>query len=97
MSALLFVGLCLGSYRLWRLIGKDDITEPGRQFLFGDASGFVRRYARDLVCCPWCAGTWVSLLVTYLVHRYVTMFDPWPLWAGAVACVVGLIGNKVDV
>lgn len=96
VTALLFVALVLGSYRAWRLIGKDDITEPARAFVFGDATGWVRRYARDLVCCPWCAGTWVSIAVTYAVHRYATPLDPWLLWAAAVACLVGLLGDKVD-
>lgn len=87
-DALLFVLLVLGAFRLWRLVGKDDITEP------------LRRPLPNLLLkgltCAWCAGTWTAVGVTYAVHRYVVDLDPWLLWAGAVAALVGLIGDKVD-
>jgi hypothetical protein len=93
-DALLFVLLAFATFRVWRFIGRDDVTEPLRAFAFGDATGFVRRYARDLVCCPWCAGTWVSVASVYAAHRWLTVLSPhWLLWAVGVAAVVGFLGE----
>jgi hypothetical protein len=91
---LLFVLLSFAAFRVWRLIGHDDITEPLRAFAFGDATGTVRRYARDLICCSWCAGTWVSLAAVYATHRWLLPLKPhWLLWAVGVAAVVGFLGE----
>jgi hypothetical protein len=96
-ESLLFVALCFAAYRVFRLIGKDDITEPVRAAAFGDATGAVRRYARDLVCCSWCAGTWLSLAAVYSTHRWLVELEPhWLLWAVGVACVVGFLGMVDD-
>jgi hypothetical protein len=95
-GALLFVALCLGSYRLWRLIGKDDITQPARDVLAKETAGTVRRYLLLLVSCSFCAGTWISLAVVYAVHRWWSHLDLWLLWAVAVAGVVGLLGMIDD-
>lgn len=89
MTALLFVGLVLGSYRLWRLIGKDDITAPLRRPL----PSFVLQGVE----CPWCSGTLITVAATFLLHHFVVALDPhWLLWAAAAATLVGLLGDKVD-
>lgn len=91
-DVLLFAALALSSYRVWRLIGKDDITEPIRARIFSETHGAVRRYLHDLITCAWCAGTWVSLAAVYATHRWLVRLSPhWLLWAVAVAAVVGLI------
>lgn len=68
------------------MIGRDDIT-----------AGFVRArlplFVLKGVVCPFCLGSWIALLATYLTHRYVEALSPhWLLWAVAVAGVVGLLG-----
>lgn len=86
-SWLLFVALSLSVYRVWRLVGKDDITAPIRDKL---GTGWVRQGAE----CPWCLGTWLSIASVYATHRWLVVLRPhWLLWAVGVACVVGLIGN----
>ena len=93
-SALLFFALTLATYRVWRFVGLDSITEFARDRLLGDAESVLRRYLHDLVICPWCAGTWIAVGGTYATHRYVTSLEPhWLLWAVAVAGVVGFLGD----
>ncbi len=83
-SWLLFVLLVLACYRTWRLIGKDDITQPLRRPL----PDFVRKGVE----CPWCAGTWLALVGVFLTHHFVVELAPhWLLWAAGVACGVGLL------
>lgn len=88
-----FVLLCLAVYRVFRLIARDDITSPLRKPLhLGD--GRVRAWLRSGAECPWCLGSWLSVGATYVTHRYVYAMHPhWLLWAVAVACVVGFLGE----
>jgi len=78
--------VALFGYRLWRLVGKDDITAGPRSHL----PGVVLKG----LTCPWCFGSWIAIgLVTYdHFHPIAT----WVLLLGAVACVVGLIGENLD-
>lgn len=78
--------LALCAYRLWRLVGKDDITASVRSRM----PGVVLRG----VTCPWCLGTWTALALVVFDH-YRPVSD-WVLLLGAVACVVGLIGERLD-
>lgn len=96
-SALLFVALCLASYRVFRLIAADDITQPARDLVFVTRDGKDRfSWWHDLVTCEFCGGTWVSLAAVYATHRWLVPLEPhWLLWAVAVSCVVGFIG-KMD-
>lgn len=88
-APLLFVALSLASYRVWRLAGRDDITEPIRSHL----PGFLQK----LVRCEWCLGSYVSVASVYATHRWLVVLRPhWLLWAVAVSCVVGLIGTRLD-
>lgn len=83
-----YVLLVAACYRTWRLIGHDDITEPLRRPL----PDFIRKGVE----CPFCMGTWVSLIGVFLADRYVlALSGHWLLWAAAVACGVGLL-NRVD-
>lgn len=84
--ALLFIALALASYRVWRLLGRDDITEPLRAPL----PTFVLKG----LTCPWCFGTWVAIASVYATHRWLVPLEPhWLLWAVAVASVVGFLGE----
>lgn len=88
-DAFLFVLLSLSVYRVWRLIGKDDITAPLRAPL----PAFLVKGIE----CPWCLGTWMSVAAVYGVDRNLVTLEPnWPIWAAAVACAVGLIGRLDD-
>ena len=88
-NALLFVALSFASYRLWRLIGKDEITAPLRAPMHGKLL--------ELVTCEWCLGTWLSFAAVYSTHRWLVVLKPhWLLWAVAVSCAVGLLGTAVD-
>lgn len=51
--------LTLASYRAWRLIALDTITEPIRsRVIFRD--GRVWEWLATLITCVWCSGAWVS-------------------------------------
>lgn len=89
--ALLFVALSLAAFRVWRLIGRDSITEPVRDWI-GDRFKPTSKLL-ELLTCSWCLGTWIALLATFAVHHWLVTLEPhWLLWAVAVAGVVGLLG-----
>lgn len=83
-------GLVVGavSYRLWRLLAVDKVTEPARDtVLYGhrlwNSKAFT--WLANMVECPWCLGFWINLGVTAgLVGQLVE-------WPAAVA--VALIGS----
>jgi hypothetical protein len=83
----LFLLLVGASYRIYRFIGRDDITE-GMRLRLPDR-------VRMPLSCSWCLGSWISFLV---VGIYWLIYGlPLPiLWGLAVACVVGLIGANLD-
>ena len=92
-AALLFVALSLASYRVWRLVGKDDITVFMRAPLMR-ANTRLSNWVLKGLTCPWCFGTWVSVAAVYATHRWLVPLHPhWLLWAVAVSCAVGLIGE----
>lgn len=97
-GSLLFVALCLASYRTWRFVAKDDITQPVRALVFINKTKQARFGSLDsLVDCEWCLGTWLSLAAVYATHRWLVPLDPhWLLWAVAVSCVVGFFGKLDD-
>jgi hypothetical protein len=89
--------LALAAFRVTRLIGWDDITEPWRHRLAGydDAPGAPRGLAARLVECPWCLGWWVSLGWWAAWARFedetLLVATPW-----AVAALVGLAARWLD-
>lgn len=100
----LFIGIALCSYRLWRLLGKDVILERPRKWLyrkFPPDAGTAKlvnaprtRYLGVLIHCPWCSGFWISGFVVAAVTCFVSM--PLPvLWWFATSTAVGLIA-KLD-
>jgi hypothetical protein len=84
--------LTLASYRVWRLIALDSITEPIRaRFIFREGRGW--EWLSTLVTCPWCSGFWISgaaslgwLLAFGLPLGWLALL--WP----AVSALVGMIG-----
>ena len=80
----LLVGLA--SYRLWRLIGEDSITEPLRDRL--------PEWAFEMTTCPWCLGSWIAFGVTWLTDATIGLQAP-VLVALAAAVVVGWLGEHL--
>jgi hypothetical protein len=99
--ALLFLLLSFGCYRAQRIVTtdawppsqwlRDKLTEVGK----GKSSkSRVADYFAEMVECPWCFGTILTVVAVFLVHVHVvTLPWHWGLWAGAVAAAVGLIGE----
>lgn len=94
MTLLVLVVVALASFRLWRLIGRDDITARLRSPL--------PPYALRGITCPWCLGTWVAVGIAVLTHVFVYDFVSGAilnragfvaLVAAAVACVIGFLGE----
>ena len=83
----LFLLLVGASYRIYRFIGRDDITE-GLRLRLPDR-------VRTPLSCPWCLGSHVSFVVV-AVYWYLYGLPLPILWGVAVACVVGLIGANLD-
>lgn len=91
------VPLTLATWRLWRIIAVDSITEPLRaRFLFRDGRGW--EWFADLVTCPWCLGWWLS---GGAVFGWLLVSDGWS-WSGfvvawcAVSAGVGITETIVD-
>lgn len=89
------VALLVGAtYRIWRLLAYDTITDRLRGWAFPKGS---KREEHGLVFvqCPWCAGFWMSVVAWGL-------WQAWP-HATIVVCVpltistlVGLIPRNLD-
>lgn len=56
----------LATWRLVRLLYRDDITEPPRQALIEWTLEHDRRKLRTLIQCPHCLGIWCAGLVLAL-------------------------------
>lgn len=104
MTGVLFVGLCLCSYRLTRLITKDSLFDRQRRWWFrkfppnGDYSRLYDKPVSkwgQLIQCPWCCGFWVSGFVVFLVLQFEAMTLPL-LWWFAVSAAVGLTAKNLD-
>lgn len=95
-------GLVVGvvSYRLWRLLAVDQVTEPARaKVLYGHQlwSSKAFTWLATMVECPWCLGFWINLGVT----AGLVVWGPLE-WSAAVAiaCIgsttTGLLGKLDD-
>lgn len=85
MIEILVVGLV--AYRIWRIIGADTLTQPIRDRLDG--------WVKELVECPWCLGTWVTLAVTFIAAALGLLTLPVVVVWLAASVVVGMIGSVV--
>lgn len=92
----LFVLLTLASYRLSRIINMD--SWPPAAWLRGrlEERGTHAGSWFDFVSCHWCVGSWFSILVVAGYDHMYGLTAP-ALWAFAVACAVGLVGERLDV
>lgn len=94
--------LSLGVYRVWRIIGLDDM--PGlvamRNWLAGASElagvwSFRRRWVADLLQCPWCSGWWLSLsaAAVWFVDARAALLIAVPF---ALATLVGALGHFLN-
>lgn len=93
-----FAILSLGSYRVWRLVAVDTITEPIRDRVFRMAEYQAGREDRyrfkldELVTCPWCLGFWIAIAVwgvwQLVPHATLVVLTPFALNAA-----VGYMGK----
>ena len=80
----------LVSYRLWRLLAEDTITEPLRLWLHDRAPRVL-----EPLTCPHCAGFWCSAVVGTI--SYLAGFTdgtPW-LVIPAASVIVGVMGERL--
>lgn len=76
----------LAAYRLWRLFGRDSLTEGLR--------GRLPERPRHWIECHWCGGSWVTFAVVLAVF-VIGWPALWPLlFAFAAATLVGLVGER---
>jgi hypothetical protein len=78
----------LASYRLWRLVAVDAITERPRDWLLVRSPQWVDK----MTMCPWCLGSWVAFGVTWATDAAVGVASPL-LVALAAAVVVGWLAQ----
>lgn len=80
----------LASYRLFRLVSIDAITEAPREWVLTRSPEKVR----ELIECGWCAGSWIAFAVTWGTDAAIGL--PAPVLVGlAAAAVVGMIGERL--
>lgn len=89
MTEVFLIGFA--SYRLWRLVSVDTITEPARDWVL------VRlpAWADDMVTCPWCLGSWTAFGVTWAADAVAGLRMP-VLVGLAAAVVVGVLGAWLE-
>ena len=87
-----FVVLALASFRLQRIVTRDD-WPPSEWF----RGAVERRFGTEsswftLVTCPWCFGFWVTAAV-FAEHRFLDIVPVWAYAICAASAVVGLLGE----
>lgn len=93
-----FVLLALATWRVWKIIADDDISQRPVNWLL--SRKLAGKWAAQLVDCVWCLGWWLSG-ISYAV--WLSIIGEWPdavsegvgafgIWL-ALAAAVGLIGS----
>lgn len=90
LVASLLIGVAV--FRVWRIIGKDQITEFVRVWLI-QREGRISVFALDLIGCAWCLGFWLAGAATILIAigRW-TVLETLLVWAAASG-IAGLLGE----
>lgn len=86
MTLVYTVLIGVASYRIWRLVGEDSITEALRARL--------PEPLFELVACPWCLGSWVAFGVTWATDAVAGLRMP-VLVGLAAAVVVGWLAERL--
>jgi hypothetical protein len=87
----------LASYRVWRLVGHDEITEP---WLWGPLRRNphpVSQFLDTLITCAWCLGFWINGAITTALWLWTPLFTHW--WEAAIltfagSAVTGILGSR---
>lgn len=89
---MIFVLGALASYRLTRLVVEDSILDRPRDWLTQKAT-----WIEALLGCYFCAGFWVSVLVTLLLYAggVSLPFVGWLLLPLAFSATTGILGTFV--
>lgn len=94
MSDLLVASVlvALAAYRVWRLIGIDQITETLRAPLV-ESDSRLATFMLDLIGCAWCLGWWICLVIVALIQQWQGWgFEALLVWA-ASSTIVGFLGK----
>jgi hypothetical protein len=86
-QVLLLALVSLASYRAWKLVGHDAITEPLRDRL--------PEKLDEMVSCPWCLGTWTAFAATGAADWATSVWLP-GFFALAAAALVGFLHRIGD-
>lgn len=93
-SSWAFVLLALAAFRVWKIIGDDEILSRPREAVIRRLGGTDDKFALFLIC-PWCAGFWITL-------AWWGAWALWPHWTLAAAvpfalsAAVGLTASALD-
>lgn len=82
--------VCLTSYRLTRLLVRDEFPPIEVQRARVEARWGEHSWQAYLARCPWCMGVWASGAVTFATWLAVGLTVPVLAW-GAAAAVTGLL------
>ena len=91
--------IAFASYRVWALIALDEITRKARVWLFHEVRAEVKIYKwlKLWLMCPWCAGTWITAVITFAADRLARDgFGVPVLVFGAAAAGTALLGGNDD-
>jgi hypothetical protein len=92
LIAVILIGLA--SYRLWRIVGRDQIADPIRVWLI-NREGRFWTFVGDLLHCAWCLGWWLAGAITVALFWGSPLLHIALIWCGASA-VAGLLGMLDD-
>ncbi len=99
MGDALLLALMVGAaYRLFRLLGVDDLPPltRAREWLMGSVEQRWGGGWASGISCPWCLGFWCSAVVVVGVDVVIGLSLPL-LWLGAVSTGVGIVSRLADV
>ena len=86
----------LAAYRVWRLVGYDDITAQAREALDQRAQHSIpAAYAYESVTCPWCAGSLLAFAGVAVLDVYTSVWLP-VAQALAAAVLVGWTHTLIE-
>lgn len=77
----------LASYRIWRLIGHDEITEPWLWGPLRKSENPVAQFLDSLITCSWCLGFWFNTGISAALWLWTPLVDTW--WAAALQALAG--------
>ena len=93
ITAVTFVVLALGAYRMTHLITTDAIADGFRNWIWSKYSPMTK--IGYLITCNWCTGFWVSLLFV-IGASILPQFTFVVSLVLAISAVIGLLSALVE-